>query len=324
MVLRTSGSVKLFWCSLFLAASMARAQEPQLFLIDQRQFGQLGPGPAPQSQAAEAEYRDELGPLHPLMRLRYTPFQVYSDTSYLYDDNILLTFHKPVTDMVLDQVFGATYSPRIFDNIKTVLYGQHYIDRYDSNSAFDFDGDQAGVDLAYTLVKPTIPYHEEQTVSVWTLYGDGSYERLTSTPDDSQIFEMLDARIGLRCDYNALLPRWTGIVKPIAPFYGYQCDWRVSDPNILTRVDNTFFLGASVDVVRNVYLQVLAQAQWQDYLNVNRSDITETVSASLIWRINQYASVSGNAVFANNNSSLNTFSYKVLSAGPNLTLQIRF
>ena len=324
MVSRTSGSVKLFWCSLLFAASMARAQEPQLFLIDQRGFGQMGPAPSTQSQPDEADYRDELGPLHPLIKLAYTPLQVYSDTSYLYDSNILLMFHKPVSDMVLDQVFGASYSPRIFDDLKTTLYAQHYIDRYDSHSAFDFDGDKAGVDLAYTLVKPPIPYHEEQTSSAWTLYGDGSYERLTLTTDDVLIFGMADAKIGLRCDYNSRLPAWTGIVKPIASFYGYQLDWRVSYPSVLTRADNTGFLGASIDVMRNVYLQVLAQAQWQDYLNVNRSDLTETVSASLIWRINKYASLNASALFANNNSSLNTFSYKVLSAGPNLTLQIRF
>ena len=324
MVSRTSSGVKLFWCSLLFAASMARAQEPQLFLINQRGFGQLGPAPSTQSQPDEADYRDELGPLHPLLMLPYAPFQVYSDTSYLYDSNILLTFHKPVSDEVLDQVFGASYSPRLFDDLKTTLYAQHYIDHYDSNSSFDFYGDQAGVDLAYTLVKPPIPYHQEQTSSTWTLYGDGSYERLALTTGDAQIFEMVDVRIGLRCDYNALLPAWTGIVKPIAPFYGYQFDWRVSNPNILTRADNTGFLGANLDVFRNVYLQVLAQAQWQDYLDVNRSDLTETVSASLIWRINKYASLNASALFANNNSSLNTFSYKVLSAGPNVTLQIRF
>ncbi len=179
MVSRTSSGVKFFWCTLFFAASMARAQEPQLFLIDQREFGQLGPAPTTQSQPDESDYRDELGPLHPLLRLRETPFQVYSDTSYLYDSNVLLTFHKPVQDMVLDQVFGASYSPRIFEDLKTTLYAQHYIDRYDSNTAFDFDGDQAGVDVAYTLVKPPIPHHEEETSSTWTLYGDGSYERLT-------------------------------------------------------------------------------------------------------------------------------------------------
>jgi hypothetical protein len=324
MVSRMSCGVKFFWCSILFAASWACAQEPQQFLIDQRQFGYLGPAPSEQSQPAEAEYRDELGPLHPLMRLRYTPFQVYSDTSYLYDSNILLTFHKPVEDMVLDQVFGASYSPQIFENLKTVVYGQHYIDRYDRYSAFNFDGDQAGVDLAYTLVKPRIPYHEEQTTSVWTLYGDGSYERLTSTPDDTQIFEMVDARIGLRCDLDTGLPLWGGTAKHVAPFYGYQLDWRVSDPSMLTRADNTFFLGANMNLLPNVYLQLLAQAQWQNYLSVNRSDITETLSAALIWRLNKYASVNASALFANNNSSQNTFSYRVINAGPNLTLQICF
>jgi hypothetical protein len=43
-----------------------------------------------------------------------------------------------------------------------------------------------------------------------------------------------------------------------------------------------------------------------------------------VWRINKYASASASALFANNNSSLNTFSYKVLNAGPNIALQIRF
>jgi hypothetical protein len=324
MVSRTSSGVKLFWCSLFFAASMARAQQPQLFLIDPRGFGQLGPAPSTQSQPDEVDYRDELGPLHPLLMLRYTPFQVYSDTSYLYDSNILLTFHKPVSDEVLDQVFGVTYSPRIFDGLKTVFYAQHYYDHYDSNSSFDFYGDQAGVDLAYTLVPPPIPYHQEQTSSTWTLYGDGSYERLALTTDDAQIFEMVDARIGLRCDLDTGLPLWGGTAKHVEPFYGYQCDWRISDPSVLTRIDNTFFLGANVDLLRKLYLQLLAQAQWQDYLNVNRSDITETLSAALIWRLNQYASVNASALFANNNSSLNTFSYKVINAGPNLTLQIRF
>ena len=324
MVTRTSGGVKLLWCLLFFVASMARAQQPQLFLTDQRGFNQFGPAPSTQSQTNEAEYTDELGPLHPLMSQRYNAFRVYSDTSYLYDDNVLLTFHRPVEDMVLDQVFGATYSPRIFEDLKTVIYGQHYIDRYQFHSAYDFDGDQGGIDLAYTLVKPAIPYHEEHTSSTWTLYGDGSYERLTSTPDDVRIFEMVDARIGLRCDYNDVLPWFGGTVKHVAPFYGYQFDWRVSDPAVLTRADNTFFLGTSLDLVRNVYVQFLAQAQWQEYLNENRNDITETLSASLVWRINKYASLNGTALFANNNSSLNTFSYRAIIAGPNVTLQIRF
>jgi len=71
-------------------------------------------------------------------------------------------------------------------------------------------------------------------------------------------------------------------------------------------------------------VQFLAQAQWQNYLNENRSDLTETLSASITWRINPYAALNASALFANNNSSLNTFSYRVISAGPNVTLQIRF
>jgi len=71
-------------------------------------------------------------------------------------------------------------------------------------------------------------------------------------------------------------------------------------------------------------IEFLGQAQWQDYLNENRSDVTETLSASLIWRINKYASLNASALFANNNSSMNALSYRVISAGPNVTLQIRF
>ena len=320
---RTSG-VKILWCSILLAAASAYAQEPEQFLIDQRQFGYLGPTPSAQTQPAESEYRDELGPLHPLLRLRPTPFQVYSDTSYLYDSNVLLTYHKPQSDMVLDQVFGASYSPDLFDKLKTTIYVQHYIDRYDSNGGFDFDGDQGGIDLAYTLVKPPIPYHEERTVSTWTLYGDGSYERLTLTDSDNLFFGMVDARLGLRCDFNAKLTLLPGVTKQIAPFYGYQLDWRVCYPSILSHADNTLFLGANTELMRKLYLQVQVEAQYEEYLNFDRTDLVETVSATLVYRFNQYASVNASALFANNNSSLNTFSYKVLNAGPNLTLQIRF
>jgi hypothetical protein len=317
--------MKLLWCGLFcIAASLARAQQPQLFLTDQRGFNQFGPAPTTQAPAEETEYQEELGPLHPLLALRYQPFQVYSDTSYLYDDNILMTYHKPVEDYVVDQVFGATYSPRLFENLKTTIYAQHYIDHYDGMSAFDFDGNQAGVDLAYTLVPGPIPYHQEETLSAWTLYGDGSYEQLDSIADSVQIFEMVDARLGLRCDYNALLPTWMGRFRHIAPFYGYQFDWRLSNPSILTRADNTVFLGASLDLLRNVYVQFLGQVAWQDYLNANRTDLTETLSASVVWRICKYASVNANGVFANNNSSQNPFSYRVISGGPSVTLQIRF
>jgi len=324
MLWQTSRGITLFWCSVLLMASAAYAQEPQLFLIDQRAFGYLGPAPSAQPQVAEAGSQDELGPLAPLVRGPYNPFRVYSDSSYLFDSNILLTRHEPVSDMVLDQVFGATYSPQLFDNLKTVLYGQYYIDRYNRYTAVDFDGEQAGVDLAYTLVKPPIPYHEDQTTSTWTLYGDGSYEQLTLTPNSSQFFEMVDARLGLRCDLDTGLPLWGGTAKHVEPFYGYQIDWRISDPSVLTRADNTFFLGANMDLTRNVYVQLLAQAQWQNYLSVNRSDLTETLSAALVWRICQYASLNASALFANNNSSLNTFSYRVFNAGPNVTLQIRF
>ncbi|HTS17696.1 MAG TPA: hypothetical protein VMP11_08995 [Verrucomicrobiae bacterium] len=321
---RTSASLILLGCSLFLTAALARAQEPQLFLTDQRAFGQLGPAPSSQPQSEPVEYSDELGTIHPLITLRYDPFQAYSETSYLYDDNILLTYHKPVHDEILDQVLGASYSPRLFEDLKTTVYGQYYYDHYNSKTAFDFDGEQLGIDLAYPLVKPPIPYHQENTVSAWTLYGDASYERLNLTDGDILFFGMVDARLGLRCDFNAILTLWNGVTQRIAPYYGYQLDWRNCYPSILSRGDNTIFLGANTQLLRKLFLQVQAEAQYESYLNFNRSDLAETLSASFVYRICDNASLNLNGLFANNNSSRNTFSYRVINAGPNITLQVRF
>ncbi len=93
-----------------------------------RNLARLGPAPSTQSQPDEsAEDRDELGPLHPLIERPYNPFQVYSDTSYLYDSNILLTFHKPVGDRCWTR-FSARRIPREFlTTSRPTFYAQQYI-----------------------------------------------------------------------------------------------------------------------------------------------------------------------------------------------------
>ncbi len=136
--------------------------------------------------------------------------------------------------------------------------------------------------------------------------------------DDELVFGMVDARIGLRCDYNALLPAWTGIVKPIALVLRLSIDWRISDPSVLTRAGQHGFSGSEHgDRAECVSPGVGDRRSGRIISTSTAATLPRRCPASLMWRINKYASLNASALFANNNSSLNTFSYKVLSAGPN-------
>src|SRR5262249_14464799 len=75
-------------------------------------------------------------------RERPRMFQVTSDTQYLYDSNVLLTdgdFIQEEADAVFIQTFGVSFSPPFLSRLRSTLYWQHDLVRYDDLSKFDFD-----------------------------------------------------------------------------------------------------------------------------------------------------------------------------------------
>jgi len=233
-------------------------------------------------------------------------FQVTSDTQYLYDSNVLLTdgdFIQEADDAVFLQTFGVGFTPPLSAQLKTTLYWQHDLVRYDALSKFDFDDDLVGLRLGHP-------------VKEWfTLYGGVSGGRYVFR-EGGEFLKFLDVQLGLARDEP--LTRRLGLV------YGYQFDARPSSPSELTRLDNALYAGLSLGVLERLTAQLAYRIRVRDYLQADRVDLDQLISFGLVYSFSNWASVRVSAGYARNNSSSNDFDYQAFTAGGAFNLTLRF
>ena len=192
-----------FIAALLGAGLTARAQEPQL-----RLFEGFHPPAALQLPAADIETNDtgaasdDLGRQVFLVR-RPTPrpFQVSSETEYLYDSNILLLDNNRVADSLLSETVTASYPPKLVDRLQSSLYAKYQIIRYADNTQLDFEANAVGLSLSRPVQEP------------FTVYGSAEAVRLYLTNGNDEFFKMFDLTAGLWRGQTVGQSGWL--------FYGY-------------------------------------------------------------------------------------------------------
>ena len=315
---------------LLLAGSAfeSRGQNPQI-----RQLERVSPPTQPPTNATESVESTEavesgdLGReviLQPAPRLRM--FEVSSDTQLLYDSNPLLLRNQEKADGLLYQTFQVSFTPRLVDKLVSSAYLRYQFIRYFDQSRFDFDSEAAGLYLGYPLRD-------------WlTIYSGWSAQQLVAVEGSKSFYGEFDTQVGLRASFP--------LGDRASYFFGYQFDWRPSDPSVFNRLDHFAFLGLNVRIVDKLTAQLLYRLRFEDYLEDTktqhmipqpppapplsvtipkpRSDIENLISLALVYPFNEYVNVRLYALYSTNDSSRDQFDYDVVNVGGGLNLSFRF
>jgi|ERR1051325_5940672 hypothetical protein len=303
-------------------AGMVQAQNPQV-----RQLERIGPATQPQTNALEvvgSKEAEESGDLGKQVILQTVPrvrmFEIFSDTQVIYDSNPLLVRNQEKADGLLYQTFQLSFTPHLVDKLVTSMYLRYQFIRYFDNSRFDFDALGAGLNLGYPVLD-------------WlTAYGGWSAERLDEAHGGNTFYEEYDTQLGLRASFP--------LGKRANYFFGYQFDWRPSDPHEFNRVDHFAFLGLNLQLIEKLTAQFLYRFRYEDYLEdskvlvdlgppvittrKSRSDIENLVSFALVYPFNEYVNVRAYVLYSNNDSTRRIFDYDVVNVGGGLNLSFRF
>jgi len=251
---------------------------------------------------------NELGS-QPILRRRSRPrmFQVYSDTQYLYDSNVLLAdgeFIKKGDDSVFIQDLGASFSPRLVEPLVSSLYYHHNLVRFDDFSQFDFDADTGGLHLGLPVA------------DLFNLYGDLSAGRYYYRHGGHEFYKYFNMELGIGREQR--------ITRRASLIYGYQLDWRPSTPSDLTRIDNAGYLGANFALIDKLTAQFFYRIRIREYYQGSRTDLDNLLNLTLVYSFNDYISLRVFAAYGVNTSSKTTHDYDVFNGGSGLNLTLKF
>ncbi len=259
------------------------------------------PGPVEVGEAGETE---DLGPQIVLRRRKQPLFSLSSDTEVLYSSNVALSPHHPVSDELLFQTLGVSFTPPVLQQFSPALYVRQQFVCYSTQSALDFDTQTAGLSFA----TPVMDW--------FNLYGDFSASRAYSEGNDGEFYREFDAELGLW--------RSTPLTRNASLYYGYQEDWLPSSPSDLAEWDNAIYAGLNVRLIGPLSAQYLTRVRLREYFQSSRTDLDYLLSAALNCTFNRYVMVRAYATYAYNNSNQPEFRYSVDNLGAALDLSIRF
>jgi hypothetical protein len=90
------------------------------------------------------------------------------------------------------------------------------------------------------------------------------------------------------------------------------------------RNDYEGYLGYSVDLTRSFSVHAVGRVVARDYHQNGRTDVSEIISATATYRLNNYLWISAISSFAHSDSNQDVFDYDVGNAGGVVELSMRF
>ena len=318
------GSIAAFVCSLFWLVLASGA-------IAQVAIGPVGPG-AIQSQnradilrnpaaplgtappsGEEGGYvqaspnDNDLGEQQILQRKEeYLPFTFSASTPVYYTSNVALVNHGAQDDVMFAPGLVLTYQPHLTSTLyaEVGVAQQWFI--YGRFSDLNFASFDAIVGLAYYMPQ----FHN------LTLRARYDYNSLTDTSFD-QFFSnnsiILSANVPFRIDR----------VQQFGVGFDVQLSF-ASDPDGPRRNDYSFWAGYSINLTRGLSIDATARLAVRDYHVGSRTDVSEILSLSANYRINQWFTVSLLTSFSWNQSDQDVFDYSVADIGAGISGTVQF
>lgn len=308
----------ILWFVLLLATAVfVRAQAPaqsvdraDLFRTPAT-FGDNGYDPTgtDSGHAAASPNDPDLGEQAILKRQeRYRAFTATFAAPVFYTSNAALARTGERDDFVFAPAVGVSYAP----HLARTLYGAFSVGQqqfyYDKFGEFDFGSFDARAGLTYGV--PTL--HDLQ------LHAEYNYNRLTSSDDfDAEFFT------NHSLFFSGELPFRIGRAQQIA--LGTEASFSLhAEPEPPRRHDYDVYLGYAANLTRSLTVNAVARLAVRDYIQNDRSDVSEILALSATYRFTKWLSASATSTLASNQSNQSVFDYEVGNIGAAVAVSLRF
>jgi|SRR5689334_19816217 len=303
---------------LLALASVAQAQtgnvERARLISSQAQNLPTTPGVTPTSEGVEQNYAaqspndTDLGEQAILKRVeKYNPFTFEASVPIYYTSNVALVDRNRMSDVIIAPVVGITYAPRL----QKTLYGEFTLRQqffyYQDFSGLDFASFDAIAGLAYYMPN----FHN------LALRANIDYNRLTPTDSLNDFF----SNVGLVL--NAEIPFVIGRAQQIS--VGASANISLyATPDEEQRNDLGVYVGYSVGLTRNLYLNASGQLVVRPYDSAGRTDVSEILNLGATYRVRDWLTISALTSFVANQSDHDVFDYEVFNFGGGISVTWRF
>jgi len=234
------------------------------------------------------------------------PFRFFADASEFYTDNVALARTGRQSDSYFFGDVGFTYQRRVTDDLTFETTVRQGFFEYSQFKSLDFADFNAGAGLTYQWKK------------LWDIAFFGRYnlERFTPNGDlNHAFFTNNTLTIGAQKTFTFNQRDYL--------YVGYSSIFGWADPTSSERGEHGLFAGGHYNFTRHITADLYYRIAVFDY-TAGRTDLNQTVVASVAYVFNDYAKLTASASFASDISNHSVYNYDLFTAGGGVALQIKF
>ena len=286
---------------------------PERADVLQNQTQPYGPNVSPEGTVdghAVASPNDaDIGEQEVLKRVsQYDPWVADLATPVFYTSNVALTNSGEKGDVVFAPAAAFFYEPQLARTLYGHFGAREQVFYYGKYTAFDFASLDCQAGLTYIA-----PQWHNLLLRAWY-----DFNRLTS--GDQLGDEFFSNHVII---LNAELPFQIGRAQHFA--IGADTNLSVgADHQSPRRNDYEGYLGYSVALTRSFSLNAVGRVVVRDYHQNGRTDVSEIISGSATYRLNDFLWISAISSFAHSDSNQDVFDYDVGNVGGVAELTVRF
>lgn len=215
-----------------------------------------------------------------------TPIRFRVETGLFWSDNITSSSFSKNDDWLWANRFGASWRPRLGNNLFLDTYLEEDIYRYDTNG-LDFESTEFGLGLVKIFPNlgdlVTFARYEFEHIDADTFFG----------PDTSNSYH----RIHIGGHKNFLNEaKHTAYIAADAIF---DLD---ADPVTTERNEFAVHLGYTWHATDQISTTAFYRAAWIDYQNVSREDVFQTAGVELAYTVSEAIELKTSLIYGNNES----------------------
>ena len=238
---------------------------------------------------------------------RYKSLTLFANASEFYTGNAALTNGSAQGDWFTALQFGGSWVPRI----KGSLFGEvsvlQQLYRYAEFSNLSFNSLDVGGGLIYV-------FRELGDLSAFARY---NYNLLTDASASNSIFYQQTIRLGLQKPFV--------FSRAHSATVGLQTDLNLDGwPDYALRNRFALLLGYQANLTRKLQANLFYQIAYFPFLDVDRRDWNQILSAGLAYNFAPWFSVNASVSASFNDSNENFYTYNVLNTGAGVSAVLRF
>lgn len=238
---------------------------------------------------------------------RYKSFTLFANASEFYTSNAALTNGGAQGDWFTALQFGGSWIPRIKGSLFGEVSALQQLYRYAEFSNLSFNSLDVGGGLIYV-------FRSLGDLSAFTRY---NYNLLTDASSSNSIFYQQTIRLGLQKPFV--------FSRAHSATIALQTDLNLDGwPDYALRNRFALLLGYQANLTRKLQANLFYQLAYFPFLEVDRRDWNQILSAGLAYNFTPWFSVNASVSAAFNDSNENFYTYNVLNTGAGVSAVIRF